>query len=158
MVIQLTKEEMDKGYALGSERWTESRKIGLKTDSSGSMIDVYGSWGEIACARAFQVGFDGNLNSFKNPDLYGTNYQVRTTIYKTGRLIIKKNDNPKHRYILVRWLGKNEFDVVGWVYGTEGMRLAKTEIINGKPLNFVASENLRPPELLVTKHYFEVRL
>lgn len=153
LYVTLNEEEMALGVKLGTERWLESRKMGLTTTSSSS-LDIFGSQGEIACAKALNIEFEGNLNSFKNPDLKYMNIQVRATVYKMGRLIIKRNDDPSHIYILVQSKGGNKFAVVGWIKGKEAKRIGVKETHHGFTCKYVHPSRLNDMSSIVERVNF----
>ena len=152
--VTLNDSEIKLGNTLGSQRYATSRKMGLIPGCSMA-DDIFGSLAEIATAKAIRHYFNGNLNSFKGADI-GDKLQVRGTRYKTGRLIIKDNDNPNHRYLLVRSDDSKTFTLVGWLPGKIAKKLAKQEVHGGKVINFVPTDKLYPPDLLIEKMYFTV--
>ena len=155
--VKLTTEEIKLGEKLGTERYNTSRKMGLKNRCSNIQQDIDGMKGEISGAKGLRIPFKGNLNTFKSPDLPGTNIQIRCTKWKNGRLYIGKNDNPSHRYLLVRGEGA-DYRLIGWISGSGAFAEAIEEEHNGKKISFVPTEKLLPPELLVAKYDFTVHI
>lgn len=154
--VQLNNQEVKNSHVLATERYSVSRKMGLKNTCTYDE-DLFGMQGEIACAKGLKIPFTSNLNTFKGADLPGSNIQVRATKYFTGRLIIKDNDKPEYRYLLVRGDGVN-FKLVGWCSGSTAKAVAVDEVHNGRTLHFVPTHELLDPELLVVTHEFKIKL
>lgn len=94
--------------------------------------DIDGAAAEMAVAKHLETYWSCHLNTFKAADVLS--YQVRSTHYKTGKLIVRPHDNPEEKYILVICSGF-DFDIKGWMYGHDAMRLEFFERGEGSALD-----------------------
>lgn len=125
---------MEQGKVLGELRHSESRKRGLaksKFENDMSIqkyvdIDVSGARGEIAFSVAMFLDCPMSVNAAKiEPDVY-PDWQIRTTKYNSGRLILRDNDIEHHKYALVID-NAPAFFVVGWILGSVGKAMTQFE-------------------------------
>ena len=122
--VELTAYEMFQAAAYGVMRSIEDIKLnrpnrfGAKPEE-GWQISVEGTMGECVVAKAFDIYWNGNLGDLKAPDV--GDLHVRTTPYKTGRLILHKpkKDNPNDYYILVTGIN-GKYYVRGGLMAFEG--------------------------------------
>jgi len=160
MIITLSAEDLEVGRREGIRRHVHSRQRGLKSNfyDEGNEMDVLGAQGEIAAAQCLWIPFEPKVDTFKAADI-GVNLQVRTTPRSNGRLIIKKGDNPDHIYILVRKLSRNDFEVVGWIFGHEGQRPEYlTKVRHGGSVFFVPNYKLKSIDDLFVNDEFRKNL
>jgi hypothetical protein len=81
-------------------------------------IDIEGALAELAVAKALDLHWGGTVNAWKRADL-GRNYQIRTTVYPAGKLIVRALDAIDDVYILVVQINPLTFKVVGQINGLE---------------------------------------
>lgn len=83
--------------------------------------DTYsGGLGEIALAKALGLAWTPGGIQISHGDV-GSDEEARCTHYKSGKLIIYKNDEPGSRFWLV--IGDfPDYEVFGWILGREGMK------------------------------------
>jgi hypothetical protein len=84
-------------------------------------------------------------------------YEVRWTGYDKGRLIVRPDDFPQLKYVLVTG-GYGLYRFHGWLYGSEAQReLDWLETYNGRPASyFVPQSALHPMERLVSQDPHEL--
>jgi hypothetical protein len=135
--VQLTEVEIQVVEMIAHGRHVESRihKIANKQVDGGDLdaeynraikIDKIGAMAEMAYCKYRNKYFEPRLNNFKEADV-GNNVQIRgAELRPNGRpssLIIRKNDNPHHYYVLVECeVDTGRCWVRGWVLGKEGMK------------------------------------
>jgi hypothetical protein len=56
--------------------------------------------------------------------------QIRSTRYRTGRLLVFKKDNPEHRFVLVLVPDLTAVEVVGWMRGRYAQRACYWATLN----------------------------
>jgi len=62
-----------------------------------------------------------HCNKFHTVADVGEDIEVRSTVYPTGGLILRDNDDPSRRYALVIVDAMKGYKEIGWIYGHEGM-------------------------------------
>jgi len=98
-IIRLTWVEVRMACILGIERRIQSRQQNRNTDKAAARntdnwaIDIDGALAEMALAKYLGVFFNPTINTFKEPDV--KRYQVRSTSYANGHLIIRPDDKPR---------------------------------------------------------------
>lgn len=147
ITVNLAKHEVISGAMLGVYRRVESQFDNRTTHVKNHRwdIDISGALGEQALAKGMGVYFDPTLNTFKAADL-GDVIQVRTTDYRSGRLILRKEDNPEHIYVLVI-NDMPRFRIVGWMQGRDMKQKKYVDNPKGQNLNpafFVPQNDLNP--------------
>ena len=121
IVVTLAVEEGIEAAIAGLRcRWrAELGKYGKKHGQDKEMAyrdDIEGACGERAVAKYLEVPWNPDINAFKNPDVSG--YQVRTTTWHSGKLLLRPGDPSEHIYILVT----GEFPtyvIRGWLTGAQ---------------------------------------
>lgn len=86
--------------------------------ADAELLDLIGSVGEACVAKWLNAWWAG-AGIFRGDDV--GQYQVRTTTYESGHLVLNNNDSDDKPYILVvanNGVGK----IHGWVYGREGKK------------------------------------
>lgn len=130
--ISLTLDEMALAEKVGSDRYNQSRLMGIKDivvgdyGRDGLRADFVGAAGELAFCKAAKTKWRQDVNTFKAPDVF-KNTQVRTSPCKLsyppidfGTLIIRPKDNPQNYYVLV--VGNPpHFIIQGWIFGKMAM-------------------------------------
>ena len=124
-------------------------RYGVDQVRNGWQIHCDGACGEAAVAKAFGLYWDGSIGDFGATDV--GEYQVRTNPNEWGDLILHERDNDADPYILVLSHGSPDFNLRGWIYGSEG-KLSEywRDGSPGRPAFFVPQDKLRPIEELIT--------
>ncbi len=78
--------------------------------------DILGALAELAVAKALDLHWSGSVNAWKRPDV-GRSYQIRTTGYAAGRLLIRSEDPEVDTYILVVQVNPLQFKIAGQIDG-----------------------------------------
>jgi hypothetical protein len=109
--------------------------------------EISGALGEIAIAR-WQDKFPFSLfNDRKDGDV--GEFEVRTTAYSTGKLLVNSDDNPVRKYLLVTLPDHYTANIVGWMYGYEAQIKQFWDTKMRIPCYAVTQEHLRNPESLI---------
>lgn len=148
-LVELSLSEMLNGCIVGCLRHHESSRKKMPdkhgfdgSKLSGLSIHVDGACGEIAVAKLRGRYFGGLVNSFKAADL-GNNVQVKTRSSHDYDLIVRRDDNPDHIFVLVTGSPPQLF-VRGWIYGHEAMQEKFLKTYGGRePAYFVPAKFLR---------------
>jgi hypothetical protein len=145
--VRLTWDELQRAAGVGVIRHTESLKMklkdahGLKKKDSLWDYHIQGAIAETAVAKALDIHWQAEVNTFKQPDVGA--FQVRSTDRPYGRLILHNNDADDEIFILA--IGKiQQWYICGWCYGSEG-KLPKywEDPQGGRPAYFVRQSALR---------------
>ena len=120
---------------IGMERQLSSIKRGLKNkhgyngdDSWG--IHISGALAEIAAAKALNMFFRGDVDTFKNPDV--GEFQVRYTKTDPPVLIVRSGDADNEKFICVTGEAPS-FKVHGWMTAGEGKQKQWKRAPYGRP-------------------------
>lgn len=84
--------------------------------------DIGGILAEMVVGRRFNRHYLPAINTFHGQADVGEDIEVRSTQHSNGSLIIRDNDDPARRYVLVIVDPMAGFEVRGWVYGYEATR------------------------------------
>jgi hypothetical protein len=84
--------------------------------------DVGGILAELVVGRKFSRTFLPAINTFHNQADVGEDIEVRSTPHLNGALIVRDNDDPARRYVLVVCDPMRGFAVRGWCYGYEATK------------------------------------
>jgi hypothetical protein len=84
--------------------------------------DVGGILAELVVGRKFSRTFLPAINTFHAQADVGEDIEVRSTEHLNGSLIIRDNDDPARRYVLVVVDPMRGFAVRGWIYGYEATK------------------------------------
>lgn len=124
------REQFVWGVLCGAKRWEEAKrknlkdKHGMKDDEDTLEPHVYGVWGEMARAKAYNVWYVFTVNTFKStPDVNGI--EVRCRASHGFDLIVRKNDQDDRFFTLVTfsWARPDYFRVWdGGIYGYEAKK------------------------------------
>lgn len=121
--IELNEEELMFSVQLAAKRCFYAWKKGLDPDNRKRKLEeqladsIIGALGETVVYKFKGQYFDGNMQSFKGPDI-GRRTQIRTTNHVRGGLNVYAHDNPNHVFLLVTG-GPFVWWVVGWLLGSE---------------------------------------
>lgn len=160
LVVQLNKDERTLVEKISKERTKHDRRVGRKDllrahKNKARFIEVNGLGGEYAVAKALNLYPDINTQDISNYDLIlpdGRKLEIKTTEYKTGRLIIKTK-NRADLYILVTGTMPS-YTVVGYIKADEVNEHWKKW---GKEHSFVIEQDqLHPIEELLTERYLSI--
>jgi hypothetical protein len=109
-------------------RWLEARAIGLNSATTYHSDyceimgrDITGILGEMVVGRRFDKTYLPAVNTFHGKADVGEDIEVRATEHLNGSLIVRDNDDPARRYVLVICDPMQGFEVKGWCYGYEAM-------------------------------------
>lgn len=110
---------------IGTLRQVEAARLNCKPSSTkddhAMARNIEAAGAELAVAKFLQRYWHPGVNRFRDPDV-APNVEVRQTTLDSGRLIIRKRSaDPMRRYVLVRGTMPT-FEVVGWIWGRDGMR------------------------------------
>jgi hypothetical protein len=118
--ITMTDEQYQRAVKVGTRRYEESKKMGLRQAYGAAGYDlnkdILGASGELAYCLYTDQSWSESVNTFKAPDV-GTNIQVRTTP-RTGRLIVRDRDKDDEIYVLIIADGKR-FKIAGSMLGRD---------------------------------------
>ena len=95
--------------------------------------DVGGIFAELVIGRRFDRTFLPAVNTFHKRADVGEDIEVRSTPHLNGSLILRDNDDPGRRYVLVICDPMLGFAVRGWCYGHEAMTEEWHETDEGRP-------------------------
>jgi len=109
--------------------------------------DVGGILAELVVGRRFDRTFLPAINMFHKQADVGEDIEVRSTPHLNGSLILRDNDDPGRRYVLVICDPMLGFAVRGWVYGYEAMTDERAKTDEGRP-HWRYKGRLRPWETL----------
>jgi len=104
-------------------------------------LDIESTMAELAVCKHFGHYWSGIVQAGAKD---AGPYQVRSTAYKSGRLLIQKDDDPSDVFILV----VNDcprFQLVGWIRGKDAQQKKYwTEKVAGRPCYWVDQGELQP--------------
>jgi hypothetical protein len=109
--------------------------------------EVSGCLGEIAIARWLDK-FPFSLFEDRKLGDVGA-FEVRTTAYETGRLLITKDDDPMAKFLLVTLPKWDCAHSVGWLHGYEAQQDQYWDSHMRIPTYAVPQSELRQPETLL---------
>ena len=108
--------------------------------------EISGCLGEIAIAR-WQDKFPFSLFEDRKKGDVGE-FEVRTTAYQTGKLLIVPDDNPERKYLLVTLPSHYTAIIHGWMYGYEAQTEKFYNTTMRTPVFAVQQQYLNPPETI----------
>jgi hypothetical protein len=110
-------------------RWLEARAIGMNSATTYHSDyceimsrDITGILGEMVVGRRFDKTYLPAINTFHGKADVGEDIEVRSTEHLNGSLIVRDNDDPARRYVLVVCDPMRGFAVRGWIYGYEATK------------------------------------
>jgi hypothetical protein len=109
--------------------------------------DVGGILAELVIGRRFDRTFLPAVNTFHKQADVGEDIEVRSTPHLNGSLILRDNDDPARRYVLVICDPMLGFAVRGWCYGYEARTDEWAKTGEGRP-HWRYKGPLRPWETL----------
>jgi len=108
--------------------------------------EISGCLGEIAIAR-WQDKFPFSVFSERKMGDVGE-FEVRTTAYGTGRLLVNPSDDPQRKYLLVTIPAYDLANICGWMYGYEAQDEIYIDPKLGNDVYAVSQKFLKPPETI----------
>ena len=139
---------------LAEVRFWESAALGLNnatTYQSDALEvmgrDIGGILAELVVGRKFDRTYLPAMNTFHKQADVGEDIEVRSTPHLNGSLILRDNDDPARRYVLVICDPMQGFAVRGWCYGYEAMTDEWAKTGEGRP-HWRYKGPLRPWETL----------
>ena len=134
MKILLSWHELKIAAWVGATRQAEAIRLGLPDrhgfEGDGKSIHISGACGEMAYAKGVNKYWGGDVNTFKQPDVYGV--QVRTRSETWHDLIVRQADKPEEYYVLV--IDQSPvFIVVGGIFGHAARREEWYQSHGGRP-------------------------
>lgn len=109
--------------------------------------EVSGCLGEIAIGRWMDKYPFSLFEERKMGDV--GEFEVRTTAYSTGKLLINPTDDPERKYLLVTLPTYNTARIVGWVWGYEAQQDQYWDTKLRIPTYMVKQEYLHDPASLL---------
>jgi hypothetical protein len=123
MKIILQQDEIAVCQMIGRMRSLIARSSGVKDakigDQDGAEADVIGMMAEYAFAKQFNVFPDLGLSPRSGSAdgvIKDKRYDIKSTTYKTGKLLCTTKDNPDVDVYILAIVSGNEVDIVGWEY------------------------------------------
>jgi hypothetical protein len=121
--VTLSWHEILLGSDIGRLRQISSLRRGLKDkhgyDGDGWGVHIEGGLGELCVAKVLNVYYDGSIDVFQRADV--GDLHVRTRSRHDYELIVRENDDPAARFVLVT--GKApKYRVRGWILGADAMK------------------------------------
>ena len=122
--IVLTESEITIASTVGIKRQLECIRNKLQDkhghDGAGWNLHVEGACGELVVAKALGLYWDGSVNTFKTGDDV-PGLQVRTRSKDWYELIIRKDDDPDAKFVLVTGVCP-VYRIHGWMLGSDAMQ------------------------------------
>jgi len=109
--------------------------------------EVSGCLGEIAIGRWMDKYPFSLFEERKMGDV--GEFEVRTTAYSTGKLLINPTDDPERKYLLVTLPAYNTARIVGWMWGYEAQQDQYWDTKLRIPTYMVKQEYLHDPASLL---------
>jgi len=95
--------------------------------------DVGGILAEMVIGRRFSNIYLPSVNTFHNQADVGEDIEVRSTKHAGGALILRDNDDPSRRYVLVICDPMIGYEIKGWIWGWEGKKTEWYKDGQGRP-------------------------
>lgn len=114
--------------------------------ADSELLDMIGAVGECVVAKHLNRFWAG-AGAFRGGDV--DDFQVRTTTYDSGHLVLNNNDSDDKKYILV-CVNSGVGKIRGWVYAREGKQAKYWKDKSGRgPAYYVPQSDLRPISTLL---------
>jgi hypothetical protein len=146
ITVTLDNSEYLHALIAGSLRRASAREKGRKNyygaqSADSELLDLIGSVGECVVAKHLDRFWAG-AGLFRGEDV--GEYQVRTTTYDSGHLVLNKNDSDDKKYILV-CVNSGVGKIRGWMYARDGKQEKYWKDMSGRGGAFyVPQSDLRP--------------
>lgn len=156
--VTVTLDDSEYLHALiaGCLRRANARAKGRKNfygaqSADAELLDMIGAVGEAVVAKHLNQFWAG-AGVFRGDDV--GRYQVRSTTYDSGHLVLNRNDSDDTPYILV-CVNSGVGKIRGWVYGREGKQPQFWRDMSGRgPAFYVPQSALRSIDTLVDDEGF----
>jgi len=158
MIVKLNKKDIKLAHKVASQRNSSqrgARRSDGKVMRSSINADQIGAEGELAVSKGLGAEWDGKFYPIEEWDKWKVDghdvgmLEVRTTRYKTGRLIIHDKDQDYSPYILVLSYNCPEFFLAGWCFGNFGKNKKYWREDVPRPCYMVPQSDLRPMDELI---------
>jgi hypothetical protein len=149
MRIKLTEAEISKCSHIARNWDTTTGKYQIKWQQDKQKVSddtLNGVKYEMVVAKALNIDYNGDIGKPGKFDV-GGKYEVRGTKYPNGCLLLHPEDK-EAIYVLVTGCG-NEFNIVGWINGSEGKNKQYWRTDVRYPCYFVPQNKLKNISLLV---------
>ncbi len=125
-IVTLSASELMCGATVGAMRQIRALKKGLKDQHGhnpgrGWHQHIEGACGEMAAAKVIGRYWAATVGTYRSGGDIGDDIQVRCRSNPEWDLIIRKSDNPDHKFILVTGTAPT-FNVIGWIKASDGQR------------------------------------
>jgi hypothetical protein len=118
-------------------------KHGLKRENAWT-VHIEGAAGEMAFAKAMNKYYSSSVNTFKSSDGDVDKLEIRTRADHGYDLIVRKDDKPNRRYVLVTGMAPH-FRIIGWLEGSLARRDKWWKTYANRPgAWFVPKNSLKP--------------
>jgi hypothetical protein len=106
-----------------------------------------GALAEVGFCKIFGVPVRriAKVNSFKSPDIVGTDLQIRGTDHLNGSLIVRSDDLDSFRFVLMIVNRESHVRCAGFVSGREAKRSEFIRSPNGRERAFFVPQNKLSP-------------
>jgi len=124
----------------------------------GWQYDIDGAFGEMAVARWRNVYWDGTVGTISAPADVGLDWQVRSTPWHNGCLLVHDTDKDDQPFILVH-SSPPRMTILGWLFGAEAKERGQwgdkhpdrpNSYGTGRPCYWVTQRQLHEMSELVT--------
>ena len=126
ITVKLTPDEITVCQVLGRMRSLIARGANVKDakvgDQDGSEADVTGMMAEYAFAKQMNCFPDLGLSPRSGSAdglLKGKTYDIKSTKYKTGRLLATKKVNDDVDFYVLTVVNQDTVDIIGWAWKDE---------------------------------------
>lgn len=156
MTVTVPLDDSEYLHALiaGCMRRASARARGRKNyygaqSADSELLDLIGAVGEAVVAK-HQNRFWAGAGVFRGGDV--GRYQVRSTTYDSGHLVLNKNDDDNTPYILV-CVNSGVGKIRGWIYARDGKKEKYWRDMSGRgPAFYVPQSDLLPISQLPGDH------
>jgi hypothetical protein len=125
IILTLSEGEMVHASTIGATRQVQGIRgkgtHGIDQRLEGFHSHCHGAMAESGVAKYLGLPWDGALGNFKAKDV-GSKYQVRSTDWQSGCLIVHKGDDENDIWILVTTHDLPYLHLCGWISGEEVKR------------------------------------
>lgn len=159
--VSLSPTEIAQAMEVASRRNQMQRAAGRpdgKVIEDSLDIDVQGACAELAVAKALGLPWDGKFFDDAEWLVWRTSghdvsgLEVRSTRYRSGRLILHRDDSDDLPFVLVRACDNALFEIVGWYWGRDGKKEQWWEDVGrNRPCFYVPNDLLRPMNDLIRR-------
>jgi len=114
-----------------------------ETIAGGLKKHVVGCLGELAFAK-FIGSYATGMFDFRAADV-APNWEVKARDRSDAHLILQDDTIPDHRYVLLTTKSGLEFEICGWIWGKEALKVPISDKFNtGRPAIWISQDMLNP--------------